>query len=171
MRSPVDLALERYAHLFLAAERMREEGHRPSLAETRALDAAAAVLDRVRPHAAEDLRIALDRAPDPPRALQQDRAGELRQAWAEEGRVRADPRAYAERFVADWQAASADRGTADTWRGEDRAERRLERLEDRMMRQPALEKALDAKMPERQIRIDGPGMGGGSHDRDQGMEM
>jgi len=170
-RSPLDRALERYAHLFLAAERMREEGQRLSLTETRDLDATAAALDRVRPHAAEDLRIVLDRSPDPVRGLEQAAPGGLRHVWAEEGRVRADPRAYADRFVADWRAASDDRGAAETWRSEDRAERRLERLEDRMTRQSALEKALDAKMPERQLRIDGPGMGGGGRDRDQGMEL
>ena len=171
VRSPLDQALERYAHLFLAAERRREEGHRLSPAETRDLDAAAVALDRVRSHAAEDLRIVLDRSPDPARGLEQAAPGELRQIWVEEGRARADPRAYADRFVADWRTASDDRGAAETWRSEDRAERRLERLEDRMARQPALEKALDAKMPERQLGIDGPGMGGGSRDRDQGMEL
>ncbi len=62
-------------------------------------------------------------------------------------------------------------GAAETPQVEDRAERRLERLEDRMARQPALEKALDARIPERQLRLDGPGMGGGSRERDYGMEM
>ena len=170
-RSPLDQALERYAHLFLAAERMREEGDRLSPSQTRDLAAAAAALDRVRPHAAEDLRIVLDRSPDPARSLEQAAPGALRQVWAEEGRARTDPRAYADRFVADWRAASDDRGKAETWRSEDRAERRLERLEDRMIRQPALEKALDARMPEQQLRIEGPGMGGNGRDRDQGMEL
>ena len=34
-----------------------------------------------------------------------------------------------------------------------------------------LEKALDARIPERQLRLDGPGMGEGGRDRDYGMEM
>ena len=34
-----------------------------------------------------------------------------------------------------------------------------------------LEKALDARIPERQLRLDGPGISGGSRDRDYGMEM
>lgn len=171
VRSPIDRALERYAHLFLAAERMREEGQRLSPAETRDLDAAAAALDRVQPHAAEDLRIVLDRSSDPARGLEQAAPGELRRVWAEEGRARVDRRGYADRFVADWRAASGDRGAAETWRSEERAERRLERLEDRMTRQPALEKALDANIPERQLSIDGPGTGGGSRDRDRGMGL
>jgi|GEM_PF-3805180 len=40
-----------------------------------------------------------------------------------------------------------------------------------MARQPALEKALDARIPERQLRLDGPGMGGGGRERDREMEM
>ncbi|NTS66675.1 relaxase domain-containing protein [Sphingomonas sp. HHU CXW] len=169
VRSPLDQALDRYAHLFLAAERRREEGQALSPTETRELDAAATALDRVRPHAAEDLRIVLDRTPDPARSLEQAAPGELRHVWAEEGRARTDFRAYADRFVADWRIASEDRGAAETWRSEERAERRLERLEDRMARQPALEKALDARIPERQLGIDGPGMG--ARDRDFDMEM
>ncbi|WP_174279393.1 hypothetical protein [Sphingomonas bacterium] len=73
--------------------------------------------------------------------------------------------------MADWQSASGDRGAAETLQAEDRTERRLERLEDRMARQQALEKALDAKMPERQLSIDGPDMGEGGRDRGQGMEL
>jgi ketosteroid isomerase-like protein len=168
--SPLDRALERYARLFLVAERMREEGREPSATDARELASIAAALDKVRLSAAEDLRIVLDRNSDPARGLEQAAPGELRQVWAEEGQARADSRAYANRFVADWRAASGDLGAAD---GEvaDRAERRLERLEDRMARQPALEKALDARIPERQLRIDGSGMGGGGRERDHGMEM
>lgn len=169
--SALDRALERYAQLFLAAERVREDGREPSVIETRELASAAAALDQVRPHAAEDLQIVLDRSPDPVRSLEQTALGRLRQVWAEEGRARADPRSYADRFVADWRSASGDRGAAETSQAEDRVERRLERLEDRMARQPALEKALDARIPERQLRLDGPGVSGGSRDRDYGMEM
>jgi hypothetical protein len=139
--------------------------------ETRELDAASAALDRVEPYATEDLRIVLDRNPDPARSLEQATSGELRQVWAEEGQARADPRVYADRFLADWRSASGDRGAAETSQAEVRAERRLERLEDRMARQPALEKALDARIPDRQLRIDGPGLSGGTRNRDRGMEM
>lgn len=165
--SPLDRALAVYARLFLQAERMREDGTSP--AEARALDDAAAALDRVRPHGAEDLRIVLDRSADPVGYVEQSAA--LRQAWADEGRTRADPGAYADRFVADWQAASQDRGRAETWRAEDRAERRLDRLEDRMMRQPKLEKALDARLPELQLRIEDMPMGGSWRERDFDMGM
>ena len=168
---PLDGALERYAELFLAAEWMREDGRELASSQVRELNAASAALDRVRPYAAEDLRIVLDRSADPVRSLEQAAPGELRQVWAEEGQARTDPRAYADRFVADWRSASGDRGAGETPQVEDRAERRLERLEDRMARQPVLEKALDVRIPERQLRLDGPGMSGGSRDRDYGMEM
>jgi conjugative relaxase-like TrwC/TraI family protein len=163
----IDRALAHYAALFLRAERMHEEGDRLSAGDRRDLDAAAAALDRIRPHAAEDLRIVLDRSPDPAR----DAAGGLRHAWTEEGRVRADPEAYAARFVADWRTASGDRAAAETWRGEDRAERRLERLEERMMREPRLERALDARIPERQLQIEDMRTGGATRNRDFDMSM
>jgi conjugative relaxase-like TrwC/TraI family protein len=167
----LDRMLERYARLFLAAERMREGGRALSLSEARALDAASAALDRVRPHAAEDVRVILDRNPDPTRALEQAEPGELRQAWTEEASARTNPAAYADRFVADWRTASGDQSSAETSSAEERAERRLERLEDRMARQPALEKALDARIPELQLRMDGPAIGGGIRERDQGLEL
>lgn len=169
--TPLDMALERYAHLFLAAERLQQDGRELSASEARGLAVAATALDQVKPHAAEDLRIVLDRSPDPERGLGQLGAGELRQIWAEEGRARTDPRAYADRFVADWRAASGDLGAGRTSESADRAERRLERLEERMMRQPVLEKALDRHIPELQLRNDGPGMGGGSRDRDFDIGM
>ena len=167
----LDRMLERYSQLFLAVERAQEDGRALSLSEARALGAASAALDQVRPHAAEDVRIILDRNADPARALEQAEPGELRQAWAEEGRARTSPQTYADRFVADWRSASSDRGTAETPPAERRAERRLERLEDRMARQPALEKALDARIPELQLRMDGPGMNAGGRERDRGLEL
>ena len=168
-RSPADQALDRYAQFFLAGERIREEGRSLSQNQRRELAGAAAALDRVRPYAAEDLRVVLDRSADPARGLEREVVTGVRQAWAEEGRVRGNPIAYAERFVADWRVASSARETAETGQDKERAERRLERLEERMSQQPALEKALDARMPERQLGLDGPGMGGRS--REFEMEM
>lgn len=101
---PVTLyqALDRYARLFLSIERLREDGREPSATDARELATAAAALGRVRPYAAEDLQIVLDRSPNPARGLEQVAPGELRQVWAEESHARADPRTYADRFVADW---------------------------------------------------------------------
>jgi ATP-dependent exoDNAse (exonuclease V) alpha subunit len=55
----LDETLDRYARLFLAAERLRDDGREPSASDTRELASAAAMLDKVRPYAVEDLRIVL----------------------------------------------------------------------------------------------------------------
>ncbi|PAX06394.1 MobF family relaxase [Sphingomonas lenta] len=165
--SPIDRAIERCARSFVSVEKARDDRTTPSPNQERELAQAAAALDAVRPKGAEDLQVALDRHPDLARDVAQGRVAELRQAWVEEGRVRADPTAYADRFVADWRAASGERGAAETRIGADRAERRLERLEERMQREPALEHALDKRIPERQRQIEEPGRGGlGRGDRD-----
>jgi hypothetical protein len=72
--------------------------------------------------------------------------------------------------VADWRAASAASVEARQGPNQIQAERRLDRLEERMLRQPELERALDRRIPERQLKIDDPGMGGSSRDRDFGLE-
>ena len=112
----------------------------------------------------------LDRGLGAPDAGRND-LGRLTQAWLQEGQIRTDRGAYAERFVADWKAVTADSMAATTNRNEAMVERRQERLETRMLREPALERALDRAMPERQLRIDEPGSGGRARDRDFGMEM
>lgn len=169
--SPVmDTAVERYAHLFLVAEQRAIDGRPASTAQERELGAAAAALDRVRVNGAEDLRIVLDRELASPGTVWTD-LGRLTQAWLREGEMRTDRGAYAERFVVDWKAVSADSMAATTNRSEVIVERRQERLEGRMLGEPALERALDRVLPERQLRIDGPGPGGLGRDRDFGMEM
>lgn len=164
---PIDVALERYARLFLGHEQLQAGDGGTPLAMTRNLETAASALDGARPGGAEDLRAVLDRMPEPGR----EDVGTLRQAWAKEGRSRADPMAYAERFVADWKAASAALSAAETATAETQAERRMERLEDRMFRQPALERALDRAVPERQLRIDDAAIGGPGRARDFDIGM
>ena len=117
------------------------------------------------------MQILLDRHPDLARGMAEGRASEVRQAWVEEGRTRANPSAYADRFVADWRQASAQHGAAEGWRDAERAERRMERLEERMQREPMLERTLDHRIPERQRQIDEPGRGGLSRDREIDMDM
>ena len=166
----IDTAVERYARLFLAAEQQAIDGGAISTAQERELRTAASALDRVRVNGAEDLRIVLDRELGSPGAGRND-PGRLTQAWLQEGRIRTDRGTYAERFVADWKAASADSMAATTNRSEAIVERRQERLDARMLREPALERALDRAMPERQLRIDEPGSGRAGRERDFGMEM
>ncbi len=60
---------------------------------------------------------------------------------------------------------------ATTNRSEAIVERRQERLEGRVLREPAMEHALDRAVPERQLRIDEPGSGGPQREHDFGMEM
>lgn len=168
---PIDTAIGRYARLFLESERMQIDGSVPSSAAVRDLEAAAAVLDTVRQGGAEDLRAVLDRGSDPTPLIERDSVRELRQAWAEEGRLRADPTAHAERFVSDWRAATGALSSAGTASGEMHAERRMERLEDRMLSQSALERALDRALPERQLSIEEPGANGPARERDFDMGL
>lgn len=166
-RSPIDRAVERYAQTFAHVEQMRAHGSVSSPQQARELTQAAVALDMVRPNGADDMRIVLDRRPNLAREVAQGRLDEVRQAWVEEGRVRSDSVAYAERFVADWRAGSAALGSARGGSGEGRAERRMERLNDRMEREPALEQALDHRIPERQRQMDEPDRGGmGRSNRD-----
>ncbi len=169
--SPVmDTAVERYAHLFLVAEQRVIDGRPASTAQERELGAAAAALDRVRVNGAEDLRIVLDRELASPGTVWND-LGWLTQAWLREGQIRMDRGAYAERFVVDWKTVSADSMAATTNRSEVIVERRQERLKGRMLREPALERALDRALPEHQLRIEEPGSGGPGRERDFGMDM
>ncbi|MBB4619763.1 MobF family relaxase [Sphingomonas abaci] len=166
----INAAVERYARLFLTAEQQAIDGQPMLRAQDRELGAAAAALERARVNGAEDLRIVLDRELGSPGAGRYD-PGQLTQAWMREGQIRTDHGAYAQRFIADWKAATADSMAAMTNRSEAAVERRQERLEDRMLREPALERALDRALPERQLSMKEPGSGGPGRDRDFGMEM
>ena len=161
VRSPIDQAIERYARGFAEVEKAREDERALVPEQQREFDQAAGSLDLVRPKGAEDLRIMLDRTPELARHMAEGRMSEVRQAWVEEGRTRADPAAYADRFVADWRSASTERASGENWREMEKADRRMERLNERMQREPALEKGLDQRIPERQRQMDEPGRGGG----------
>jgi hypothetical protein len=168
---PIGAAIERYALLFLTVERLQVEGREPTSGTMRELGTAAATLDTVQPGGAEDLRIMLDRASGPAPTPGADGMRELRQAWAEEGKLRTDPAAFAVQFVADWRAASGALSMVQTAGEEAQAERRIERLENRMLEQPALERALDRAIPERQLTISEPGSTGPARERDFDMDM
>ena len=68
---------------------------------------------------------------------------EVRQAPVNVGRIRADPAVYADRFVADWQAGSTERVTAKNRRDVEKADRRMERLNEQVQREPMLDRTLD----------------------------
>ncbi|RYY13090.1 MAG: hypothetical protein EON55_10995 [Alphaproteobacteria bacterium] len=165
-----DTAVERYARLFLAVEQQAIDGRPTSTAQERELGAAAAALDRVRVNGAEDLQIVLDRELGSPGTVWND-LGRLTQAWLQEGQIRTDRGAYAERFVADWKAVMADSMAAMTNRSEAIVERRQERLETRILSETTLERALDRGLPERQLQIDELKSGGPPRERNFSIEI
>lgn len=111
----------------------------------------------------------LDRSPELGRNTAGGRTQPAWRAWIDEGQVRAGRGAdYAARFVADWRAASAERARAGDEDGSWRAERKLERLAERMEQQPRLARALEQRIPERQLEIDRAGM---TRTRDMGMGL
>ena len=123
------------------------------------MHAGADALDRLREGGAEDLRVVIDRTPS---FEHTERAGQvdlLWRAWVDEGRARASAGPeHADRFVADWRAASGERAAATGEEATWRAERKMERLVERMDSQPALERALEKRIPERQIETDRAGI-------------
>ncbi|WP_162236471.1 hypothetical protein [Sphingomonas sp. Leaf25] len=164
-----DSAVERYARLFLAAEQQVIDGGAVAPTQQKELAATASVLDAMRANGAEDLRIVLDRELVVPQNKQNDSA-RLTKAWLCEGQVRLDPGAYAERFVADWKAVTTNSMAARIRTDKAIVDQRQVRLQARMLREPALERALDRAMPERQLRIDEPGSRGPGRQRDFGIE-
>lgn len=162
-------AIGRYARAFAAVEDASRQREWPERDDVRAMHAGADRLDQLQPSGAEDLRTVLDRTPELAREIAAGRVDQTWRAWADEGRARASSGPdYADRFVADWRAASGERAAAT---GEDatwRAERKLERLIERMDEQPALERALDRQIPERQLEIDRSGI---TRAREMGMGL
>ena len=157
-----------YARAFIAVETAHQRREWPERDDVRAMHAGADRLDQLRRSGAEDVRTVLDRRPELGRDIGSGRTEAAWRAWVDEGQVRAGGAGYAARFVADWRAASAERAGAS---GEDatwRAERKLERLAERMEQQPALARALEQRISERQLEIDRAGM---TRTRDMGMGL
>lgn len=163
-------AVEQYARGWLGTERSAEQGQSPHRQDIQDRNGAHWDVNHARAEGSEDLRIVLDRDPKLGTDLARGDATPVMRAWVEEGRVRADPAAYADRFVADWRAASIQHVEARPGPETVRAERRVERLVERMGEQPALERALDAKMPEQQRQIGDLDVGIG-RSRDRGMDL
>lgn len=168
---PIDAAIERYAHLFLTVDRLQGEGRQPTPGMLRELGSAGVALEKMRFSGAEDLRAVLDRLPDPGSLSGADATKALRQAWVDEGKLRTEPSAYAARFVKDWQAASVALSKGEVGEAAARTMQRIERLEERMTRQPMLERALGRSIPEPELNIPEPGSTGRTRERDFGMEM
>ena len=160
--------INQYVRNTLAVEQARETGRLPATDHLNRIYAAEDLLDRVRPHGAEDLRAVMDRAPKLAHDLAQGRPEAMVRAWAEEGRVRTEPATYADRFVADWRAASSQIARANDSPDARKAEERMERLGERMGREPALERALNTQVPDRQRGVEDQAM---NRVRDREMDM
>ena len=138
-----------------AVDGAREQRERAGFRDLDKMFDSERALDRMRDHGAEDVRVVTDRDPTLLRDADQGRPDRLHRAWAEEGRLRqTGAPEYADRFVADWRAASGEHATATGRVAEWRADEKLERLGERMGREPMLERALDARIPERQRGIE-----------------
>ena len=122
-----------------------------------ALRKAGAALDATRPEAARDLAAAFRRDPSLiEQALGGNTGGAVR-AMAEEQRVRLDPDARADRFVAGWQTMQRQRAgleRAGDHAGAERLRGRMAQAAGGLARDPQLESALHRRAPELEIRID-----------------
>ncbi|RZT44887.1 plasmid mobilization system relaxase [Sphingomonas sp. BK036] len=172
--------IEHYAHAAADINRMHRQDLPVLAHQETALRKAGEVLDATRPHAARDLASALARDP----ALIEQAAGGntsgAARAMAEEQRVRLDPDARADRFVAGWQQmqqarASMER-TGDTASAA-RVRDRMEKAAGGLHRDPQLESALRFRVPELRLTMEREQSIGDAlassldrgHDRDRGM--
>ena len=145
-----------YARAFVAVEHAADHNRWPEDSDTRAVRAGADALDRLRQGGAEDLRVVMDRTPTLANAVRARQLDPLWGAWTDEGRTRASAGPeHGNRFVADWRAVMGERaagsGEVEATRS---SERRLSRLVERKDNQPALERALERQIPERQLERD-----------------
>ena len=146
-----------YARVAADVRRMKAQGlpvlpHQETAAR-RAIEA----LDATRPDAARDLASAMQRDPKLIEQAASGDTGGAARAMAEEQRVRLDPDARADRFVAGWQAMqrqraglerAGDTAGAETMRG------RMAQAAGGLARDPHLESALRRRAPELEIRIE-----------------
>lgn len=162
-------AVASYARAFVAVEVAHCNSKWPERSDVRVMHAGADMLDQLRTGGAEDMRVVLDRTPDLAAEIAAGRTNEAWRAWVDEGRVRSsDGPDNSARFVADWRAASAERAAAVGQIATRQADRKMERLIERMERQPGLERALGKQVPERQLEIDRSGI---SRTRDMGLGL
>lgn len=151
-------AVHRYAGTLVdvrATELISAKMH--SLAQGQ-LEQMALAVDRIRPHAADDLRSGLERN----EAVMRDAAkGQTEGAFrvmAEEARVRQNPELREQRFVADWREVSRGLAAAGNGPGKDRLEQRQAGLVDRMLDNSDLRGALERHEPQHREQIAEPGL-------------
>jgi hypothetical protein len=121
-----------------------------------ALQKAGETLDASRPHAARDLASALARDP---KLIEQAAGGNTSgatRAMADEQRVRLDPDARADRFVAGWQAMQRQRAGLERVGDHDGADKlrgHMAQAAGGLARDPQLAIALHRRAPELEIKI------------------
>ena len=122
-----------------------------------ALRKAGTALDAIRPDAVRDLAEAFRRDPSLIEQTSGGNTGGAARAMAEEQRVRLDPDARADRFVAGWQTMQRQRAgleRAGDHAGADRLRGRMVQAAGGLARDPQLESALCRRAPELEIRIE-----------------
>jgi hypothetical protein len=146
-------AVAGYTRAFADAERMRTAGLPVLPHQEEAFARADARLQALDRGTAEDLRMALERAPALAGSLKthEDKAA-LMEAVAHERQVRLTPELRAERYVETWTRLSTERKGLDDWgpQGERRAalEDRLRQLAGALKRDPAAERVMKDRATE-----------------------
>ena len=147
-------AVQAYASAFAAIDRDLDRGWPADRGQLRDLARAGEELDRLRPGGANDLRVAMERDPKLAGDVLDGRVNLAVRAMDLEGRLRTDPRARGEQFVADWRALSAEQARVGEGAGAYKLEQRMDRLVERMQADPMLERALDRHIPEHRLQIE-----------------
>ena len=150
-------AIRDYARVAADVRRMKAQGlpvlpHQETAAR-RAIEA----LDATRPDAARDLASAMQRDPKLIEQAASGDTGGAARAMAEEQRVRLDPDARADRFVAGWQAMQRQRAgleRAGDTAGADKLRGRMEKAAGGLARDPQLESALRSRLPELELKLE-----------------
>lgn len=163
----ISRAIQAYANAFAAIDGDLDRGWSADRGQLRELSRAGEVLDQLRPHGADDLRVAMERDPQLARDVLGGRADAAVRAMELEARLRTDPRARGDQFVADWRALSAEQARGEG-PGSYKLEQRMDRLVERMQTDPVLERALDRHIPEHHLQIEDIAA---RRDRDHDMGM
>ena len=179
--SPSAVAVQRYACGVADIERMTSQGLPVLPHQEAALARAGEALDKLRPDAATDLAVALQRDPRLVGEAVAGRTGDAIRAANHEMRVRTDPQLRADRFADDWRAAQADhaaRTRAGDVAGVARADRRIAALRDGLARDPQVESLIRARVkapgvtiPERERSAELDRVFAQTRQRDRGHDM
>ena len=154
--SPSAVAVQRYARGVADIERMRSEGLPVLPHQEAALARAGEALDKLRPHAAADLAVALQRDPRLVGEAVAGRTADAIRAANHELRVRTDPQLRADRFADDWRTAQREwsrQVEAGNKAGEKHAEARMTALRDGLARDPQVESLIRARVKEPAVSI------------------